>query len=123
MENILEFMREKVNYLEGLTENNKSAKTATAEDFSIDGSTSELKDKGGSLKTFYEIYSSLQFYPVPNQQGTVNGWGTGLLSNKEPFAVESLDVCIKGLVFKAIRNHLLLKFVLYKTLKQRIYNV
>ena len=120
MENILEFMREKVNYLEGLTENNKSAKTATAEDFSIDGSTSELKDKGGS---FINIYSSLQVYPVPNQQGTVNGWGTGLLSNKEPFAVESVDVCIKGLVFKAIRNHLLLKFVFYKTLKQRIYNV
>ena len=51
MENILEFMREKVNYLEGLRENNKSTKTAIAEDFSIDGSSSELKDKGGSLKT------------------------------------------------------------------------
>ena len=51
MENILDFMREKVNYLEGLRENNKGAKTARVEDFSIDGSTSELKDKGGSSKT------------------------------------------------------------------------
>jgi len=46
MENILDLMREKVNYLEEIRESNKSAKTATVEDFSIDGSTSELKDKG-----------------------------------------------------------------------------
>ena len=52
MENILDLMREKVNCFEGLRECNKSAKTATVEDFSIDGSTGELKDKGGSLKTF-----------------------------------------------------------------------
>lgn len=49
MENILDFMREKVNYLEGLRENNKTVKTARVEDFSIDGSTCELKDKGGSF--------------------------------------------------------------------------
>eukprot|EP00091_Calanus_sinicus_P013182 TRINITY_DN29323_c0_g1_i1.p1 TRINITY_DN29323_c0_g1~~TRINITY_DN29323_c0_g1_i1.p1 ORF type:complete len:140 (-),score=33.95 TRINITY_DN29323_c0_g1_i1:144-563(-) len=46
MENILDVMREKVIYLEELKESNKGAKTATLEDFSIDGSTSELKDKG-----------------------------------------------------------------------------
>lgn len=66
IENILEVLREKLGEVEDMSIVNKSASTAKADDFSIDGSLPDLKNKG-----------------VPNSRSGNSRW-LGSLFNKQP---------------------------------------
>ena len=87
IENILEVLKEKLGEVEDMSTVNKSATTAKADDFSIDGSLPDLKNKGNlKRRVVRNGIEMLMFSGVPPSRSGNSRW-LGSLFNKQPGSI------------------------------------